>query len=78
MAHYAVRGSNSSKSQPRPEEWQGRSFTGGAQTSAAARLTDMLESVRQEFEGLVQDNAHLKTQREDFEAKGTVTVLNVT
>ena len=36
----------------------------------SGRLSEMLDAVRQEFEGITHDNSALKLQREEFEAKG--------
>ena len=42
----------------------------GAAGMPAGRLVEMLDLVKQEFEGVLHDNSALKSQREEFEAKG--------
>ena len=42
----------------------------GAPGGNSGRLVEMLDAVRQEFEGISHDNSALKNQREEFEAKG--------
>lgn len=42
----------------------------GAPGGGSGRLVEMLDAVRQEFEGISHDNSALKNQREEFEAKG--------
>ncbi|KAG8821289.1 general transcription repressor [Serendipita sp. 411] len=38
-------------------------------TMSAARLAEMLDIVRSEFDGVMQDNSNMKVQREEFEAR---------
>ncbi|KAG8832150.1 general transcription repressor [Serendipita sp. 399] len=40
-----------------------------APTMSAARLAEMLDHVRQEFEGVMHDNSSLKVQKEEYEAR---------
>ena len=72
---------------PHSQSHRGAPFPGGGGPGGglpgmgtAGRLVEMLDAVRQEFEGISHDNSALKNQREEFEAKGEfsclITVLN--
>lgn len=37
---------------------------------SAMRLNEILEAVRQEFEGIVHDNSMMKNQKDEFETQG--------
>ncbi|KIM20068.1 hypothetical protein M408DRAFT_334157 [Serendipita vermifera MAFF 305830] len=43
----------------------------------SGRLVEMLDAVRQEFEGISHDNSSLKSQREEFEAKAAAQIVEL-
>ena len=44
--------------------------SGGPPPLGAARLNEILEAVKIEFDGIVHDNGALKSERQEFEANG--------
>lgn len=67
---------------PHSQSHRGAPFQGGGGPGGgvpgmgtSGRLVEMLDAVRQEFEGISHDNSALKNQREEFEAKGEFLVI---